>query len=104
MIPERVWYGKSETAQLTGQSLVTINRRIREGRTAHPGPDAILPAQTRQFGDQTKIHRSYIFAEPVSVTPLRQPGITQEQIEAAVENAIRRVFGGVGGGTERRSA
>lgn len=92
-IPQRFWYSKSEAAQLTGQSVTTINRRIREGRKPFPGPDAILPEHTRQFGDQLKISHAYITGEPVNVTPIRPAPITQEQIEAAMVNAIRRFIG-----------
>lgn len=69
-IPERVWFSKSEAAELTGQSVATINRRIREGRRGNPGPHAIGADQLRDFGAHTKLHRSYIYGEPRNLSPI----------------------------------
>jgi len=102
-IPHRAWYSIKETAQLTGMSEDFLRDRIRKGQRRNPTADAITCV--RKFGTEWRIHRSYIYPdEPGNVTAF-PGGISQAQIESAVENVIGRLVSRfVSGVAEKRSA
>jgi hypothetical protein len=101
-IPYRHWYSIAETAQLTGMSDEFIRDGIRKGQRRNVPDDAITCV--RKFGTQWRIHRSYIYPdEPQNVTPMRH-ALTTDQVEAAVERVLSRMFGRMFSGTWERIA
>lgn len=103
-VPQRLYYDVAEAAELIGMSPDWVYKAIAKGRRRNPPADAIPADKTRQFGSGIRIHRSYFFPdEPTNVTAFPGSGMTPAQIEAAVENAIRRLFGGLVSQPERKA-
>lgn len=92
-IPERYWYPADEACQLRCCSRSYLDACIRDGRRAHPGPDAIRPEQIRHVGRRITIHRSWVTGEPMNVRPMRQsPQITEQIADTIAERVALRLF------------
>ena len=84
----RLWYTKTEAAELMGLSVATINRLIRQGKEKYPPTNAIRPHQVREFEGRTLIHISWVLGEAGIVIPPVQINVTTEQLADALKLAF----------------
>lgn len=98
-IPFRHYYSIAETAQLTGMSETFIRDGVQKSRRKNPPADAI---PFRMFGTQIRIPRAWIFPdEPANVTPLHA-GLTDAQLDAALDRMWVRLAGRLAPATNER--